>query len=346
MKLFGFRGARAVVRGKMQAMMRRPPVLVACIVLDLFGCGRSTVQEPEGHDVPPPSPSQVAPALSARLSRAASERVVAIGDLHGDLDHARRALRPAGAIDDHDQWVGGRLVVVQTGDEIDRGDDDRAVIDHVEQWERQAAAAGGELVALLGNHEIMNASLDFRYVTAGGFAGFASFDGGSGSTSGLAPAARGRAAAFQPNGPDAALEARRPLIMKIGDTVFVHGGILPKHVAYGLDRMNDELDLWLSGKRPVPPSVVVADDGPVWTRAYSADGNAPDCPELSATLAALGARRMVVGHTVQRCGANSACDGAVWRIDVGLSRFFGGPIEVLEIHGGEAHVLREIATTP
>jgi hypothetical protein len=56
--------------------------------------------------------------------------------------------------------VGGRLVVVQTGDEIDRGDDDREILDHVEEGERQAAAEGGELVALLGNHEIMNAALD------------------------------------------------------------------------------------------------------------------------------------------------------------------------------------------
>jgi hypothetical protein len=325
----------------MHAMKHVPPVLLACIALDLSACGRSTVQEPELHEAPATAPNHV--ALSPRLSRPAADRVVAIGDLHGDLDHARRALRLAGAIDERDQWAGGRLVVVQTGDEIDRGDDDRAILDHVEEWERQASAAGGELVALLGNHEIMNASLDFRYVTPGGFAAFSSMDRGAATTEGVAPLAQGRAAAFQPNGPYAALEARRPLVVKVGDTVFVHGGILQKHIAYGLDRMNDELDAWLTGRRREPPSVVVADDGPVWTRAYSAEGVAPACQELAATLAALGARRMVVGHTVQRGGANSACDGAVWRIDVGLSGFFGGPIEVLEIRGGEAHVLRETA---
>ena len=330
----------------MPAMKRGAPVLVACFVLNLCGCGRSTLQEPEAQGAPPTAPSRVPPSLSPALSRPAPDRLVAIGDLHGDLDHARRALRLAGAIDEHDRWVGGRLVVVQTGDEIDRGDDDRAILDQVEEWERQAAAAGGELVALLGNHEIMNASLDFRYVTPGGFAAFSSMNPASGTAEGIPPLEQGRAAAFQPNGPYAALEERRPLVMRVGDTVFVHGGILQKHITYGLDRMNDELDSWLSGKRRDPPSVVVADDGPVWTRAYSAEGKAPACPELSATLAALGARRMVVGHTVQRAGANSACDGAVWRIDVGLSRFFGGPIEVLEIRGAEAHVLRETAKRP
>ncbi len=34
-------------------------------------------------------------------------RVVAIGDLHGDLEAARSALRLAGAIDEQDQWIGG-----------------------------------------------------------------------------------------------------------------------------------------------------------------------------------------------------------------------------------------------
>jgi hypothetical protein len=159
-------------------MKRRSPVLLASLVMGLSACGRSTVQEPEAHKTPSPTPSRVAPSLSPRLSRPAPDRVVAIGDLHGDLDHARRALRLAGAIDEHDQWVGERLVVVQTGDEIDRGDDDRSILDHVEEWQREAAAAGGELVALLGNHEIMNASLDFRYVTPAGFAAFSSFNGG------------------------------------------------------------------------------------------------------------------------------------------------------------------------
>jgi hypothetical protein len=52
---------------------------------------------------------------------------------------------------------------------------------------------------------------------------------------------------------------------------------------------------------------------------------------------------MVVGHTVQRRGVNSACDGKVWRIDVGLSRYFGGPIQALEIRGDDVTPLRETA---
>jgi hypothetical protein len=57
-------------------------------------------------------------------------------------------------------------------------------------------------------------------------------------------------------------------------------------------------------------------------------------------LAALGARRMVVGHTVQKAGISSACGDRVYRIDVGLSRYYGdGPIQVLEIDGDRVRVL-------
>jgi hypothetical protein len=43
---------------------------------------------------------------------------------------------------------------------------------------------------------------------------------------------------------------------------------------------------------------------------------------------------MVVGHTVQDHGITSACDGTLWRIDVGLAKHYGGPIEVLELVSG------------
>lgn len=316
--------------------------LAGALALHAAGCDRA---RPELDRQPAEATRPtVTVSLSTRLSRPAPERIVAIGDLHGDLDHTRRVLRLAGVVDESDRWVGGSTVLVQTGDEIDRGDDDRAILDRIEDLKTQAAVAGGEVIPLLGNHEIMNASLDFRYVTAGGFAAFSLFDRPDGSL-GLPPGipleARGRASAFAPGGAYARVLAGRPLFAKVGAALFVHGGILPKHVAYGLDRMNDELGTWLDGKRPDPPEGLMAEDGPVWTRAYSTDENGLDCSDLATVLTELDVKFMVVGHTVQGHGVSSACDGKVWRIDVGLSRYFGGPIEALEIRGDRLSVLRE-----
>ncbi|MEO8799487.1 MAG: metallophosphoesterase [Polyangiaceae bacterium] len=335
---------------KVSLVLRSGVVALSLLVL---ACGRTTAPEPEHHaaeEAAKPAPVELA-KLSDKISRPAAAHLVAIGDLHGDLDHARKALRLAGAIDEHDAWVGGTMTIVQTGDEIDRGDGDKAILDLVESLKAQAKKAGGEVIALLGNHEIMNAQLDFRYVTPGGYAAFASFAPSMlvagdaaiqpATFAKLDPKARGRAVAFSPGGKYAQMLAQRPLFVKVGDTVFVHGGILPKHVAYGLDKMNDEVSDWLSGKRTAPPDAVTAEDSPVWTRAYSTDDAPPDCDKLQRTLDRVGAKRMVVGHTVQKGDITNACEGKIFRIDVGMSSFFGGPIEALTVDGDKVGIKRE-----
>ncbi|HTB74884.1 MAG TPA: calcineurin, partial [Polyangiaceae bacterium] len=112
--------------------------LAGALALQATACGRAQPQEPERQVAEAASAANTV-SLSTRLSRPAPERIVAIGDLHGDLDHTRRGLRLAGVVDDHDRWIGGSAVLVQTGDEIDRGDDDRAVLDRIEDLKAQAA---------------------------------------------------------------------------------------------------------------------------------------------------------------------------------------------------------------
>ena len=43
----------------------------------------------------------------------AAARLVAIGDIHGDLCKARRAFRAGGLIDENDRWIGGTTTAVQ-----------------------------------------------------------------------------------------------------------------------------------------------------------------------------------------------------------------------------------------
>lgn len=324
--------------------MSRAPLFPSTLALALvaaFAVGCDRKQEPQPGP-PAPKPEVVKVALSERSSRPEAPRVVAVGDLHGDLDMARRVFRKVGAIDDKDAWIGGNLVLVQTGDAVDRGDDDRKILDLIEKLRVQAKAAGGELIAMAGNHELMNAAHDFRYVTPGGLSAFADLDPHTGKPDDVEPNARGRAIAFSPGGVYALKIADHPVIVRVGDSVFVHGGVLPKHVTAGIDAINDGTRDWLLGKAPRPPEGVLADDGPVWTRLYS-DGSPGEgaCEKLARTLESLSAKRLVMGHTVQKGGINSVCDGKAWRIDVGLSRYYGGPVQALEIRGGAATVLKE-----
>jgi hypothetical protein len=273
---------------------------------------------------------------------AAPRRIVALGDLHGDLEATRQALRLAGAMDAADHWIGGELVVVQTGDQLDRGDQEQAILELLDRLQDEARAAGGVLHILNGNHELMNARLDLRYVTAGGFADFQDAVVIAEEDSLLLahePDQRARVAAFRPGGPYARLLAERPVVLIVDGNVFVHGGLLPMHLDYGLDRLNSEVRLWLLGEGE-PPEFIHTGESPTWARDYSDEVDGEDCAQLAEVLARLGAARMVVGHSVQEDGIASLCEGRVWCIDAGMSEHYGGRIEVLEIVGDRVRVLR------
>ena len=295
--------------------------------------GRSNPPSPTP-SLDPPAPAAPQPKpTSCTLSPVAlrypmPKRLVAIGDLHGDLAGMRSALVAAGAIDDKDTWIGGDLMIVQTGDVLDRGDDEQSLLDQFERLEREAAAAGGRFVWLLGNHELMNAAGDLRYVTAGGFRDFEDVKGLPLDRYADVPEpARARVAALAPGGPYAQVLAGQHLAVVVGDTVFVHGGIRPDQVA-DLPADLARARCWLAGQGD-PPHGLTDSDGPVWDRSFAmGDG---DCAALDESLRALGVARMVVGHTVQPRGITSACDGKVWRIDVGLARHYGGPSQALEL---------------
>lgn len=289
----------------------------------------------------PAEPAPIALDLPTRFP--APPRLVAIGDLHGDLAATRAALRLAGAVGERDEWIGGDLVLVQTGDQLDRGDDELPILDLLDRLAEEAAAAGGAVHVLNGNHELMNVKGDVRYVTLDGFADFLDepvpgLAGAEPATVVAAVVARLRA--FRPGGPMALRLAARNVVAVVGETVFVHGGVLPKVAEYGVERLNQESREWLRGERSGPPDLLLDRDGPVWSRHYSKDTDEDDCRLLSEALARLGASRMVVGHTVQKDQVTSGCDGRVWRIDVGMSRHYGGTPAALEIAAGEVRVLR------
>lgn len=330
----------------------RPSIALVLLSLTSAGC--------DGEASPPPAaappavapgpakpsssaspPSPPAPGPTTRLP--APPRLVAIGDVHGDFEATRAVLRLAGAIDDQDRWIGKDLVVVQTGDQLDRGDGERKILELLERLVGEAKQAGGALHVLNGNHELMNAAGDLRYVTAGGFVDFAEVPGvdlNDPRAAQAPPAMRGRLLAFAPGGPYARKLADRPVALVVGDTVFAHGGVLPQHVRRGLDAINTETQRWLRGEGEISPDILQGEESPLWTRRFCQDPTPADCAVADETLAALAIKRMVVGHTVHTQGIVRNCDGKVWCIDVGMASYYGGHPEALEIVGDKVAPLR------
>lgn len=252
----------------------------------------------------------------------AGKRTVAIGDLHADLPAALAVLRLAGLVDESGAWSGGDATLVQTGDLTDRGPDSLEVIELMDRLQREAPASGGRVVSLLGNHEVMNLTGDLRYVSPDDVADFGS--------------AEARAAAFRPTGPLGSSLLARDAVAVVDDTVFVHGGVSARTAedAGSVGALAAQVRAALAGSGPAG---VLGPEGPLWYRGYLQAPEAVACEELGRALSALGAERMVVGHTTQRTGTVAVrCGGRLLGIDTGISAYYGGHLSAVELREGAA----------
>lgn len=289
------------------------------------------------------------------------ERIVAIGDLHGDYDHYLAALRGAGIVDAKGRWIAGATHLVQTGDIPDRGPDTRRIIEHMAGLARQAAKKGGRVHNLMGNHEAMNVRGDLRYVVPGDFAAYA--DARSPARRDryyaavldrMEPAQRAalpadhratwdaehplgwveHRAAWDPrwnaNGAMVAWALREPVAIQIDDLVFVHGGIGPAYCGNSLESMTAAAHDAIRRADPAAPGILEDPAGPLWYRGLA--GMAPATPVaiVDDLLARHHAQRIVIGHTPTGGVVWPRLDGRVVMIDTGMSAAYGGHVAWLE----------------
>lgn len=202
-----------------------------------------------------------------------SKRVVAIGDIHGALEPLREILRAARLIDERDRWIGGDTVLVQIGDFLDRGSKVREVVALLRDLQDQAAAAGGRVIVLLGNHEALNLVHDLRDVNERIVRHYAERNAEARRTVYCREVSetvrrRARAAGAEPPdrvalhsrcleetplgwleyldalGPEGELGAwlrTLPAATRVGDVLFVHGGVSPALADVDLETINDQV---------------------------------------------------------------------------------------------------------
>lgn len=310
-----------------------------------------------------------------RVAPGAAPRTVVIGDLNGADDALIEILRGTGLIDARLRWVGGRAELVQVGDLFNRGGGARAALELLTALKRSAERAGGRVTVLLGNHEVMTALGNEAYCTEEEYLSFASKAELRAWPQRVQRAARrlyrselerGSVLPFEPrlaawkvlNAPGR-LELRRalrpsaklgklirslPLVYQREQTVYVHGGLLPRWAALGVGGLNAALRAAWAGPakrylRVPKTSLLRHVDGPLWDRSLAL-GGASALSELKRSLKLLGARRMVVGHTqtVAVPGGESGrilCrhGGRLVLADVGLGQGEESPRAALVIEG-------------
>lgn len=312
------------------------------------------------------------PAAAAAQDDADRARIVAVGDLHGDFAAWREIARAAGLVDAKGNWTGGETTLVQMGDVTDRGPDSLKIIRDLQRLERQAAKRGGRVIALLGNHEAMNFIGDLRYVHPGEYEAFvdrnseklrervwqmqresieAAFAALDPPISGEEAKARWFASsrlgkiehriAWSPGGELGKWAAARPAVVKIGDTLFAHGGLSVERASEPLAEINARIAKAMAKGDDVNRSALEDPLGPLWYRGNitreasetEAGLRASISDELAAILDYHGAARLVVAHTPSLDGIVASEGGRLVRVDTGISTYYGGPASYLEILG-------------
>ncbi|KAG8705647.1 hypothetical protein FRC09_002830 [Ceratobasidium sp. 395] len=316
--------------------------------------------------LPSGSPPAPAPQQPSKDADQFTRRIVAVGDLHGDLVNMKKVLTMAGVINDTGDWSGKVDFFVQTGDIVDRGDDTLKMYELMDKLREQALHAGGQVLSHLGNHEassLMNAIGDWRYVPPSEIKTFGSTPARQKMLSSGWVGQSWRA--------NYTITSRLPLHPSLGPPnsdydprapsnplshaalAFLHGGLSPTFSnltpypsainALGkslLKRLQDRVQPPPSPPNPYPglPSSATqaehelyGDDGPVWYRGWALEPESFACPAVEGVLAKTGVRRMIMGHTPNFENIVSRCGGKIIIIDTGISKAYGGALSALSI---------------
>ncbi len=297
------------------------------------------------------------------------DRVVAVGDVHGDYSQFTTLLRQAGVIDQKDRWSGGKTHLVQTGDIPDRGPDTRQILKFLMQLQRQAKKAGGMVHPLIGNHEAMNMYGDLRYVTPEEFEAFKSRGSerlrAQAYDMNIAALANSRAGtqaifddaykeewenahplgfyehsnAYHVRGDIGRWIRKNNTVIQIDDSIFLHGGISPRYADWELGAINQRISAELNNQSMIPGGVTVDPVGPLWYRGLAQDPEESVAAHLDSLLAKHGAKRIVIGHTPTIGTVMPRFGGKVLMIDAGLAAYYGSRMACLIIEGGKAYTL-------
>jgi len=247
-------------------------------------------------------------------------RLIIIGDIHGDIRRFKEILIDSKIINNNFEWIAEppNSIVIQLGDQVDSLNrmtnenwevlNDYEMIYFTEHLDNIARTKGGRCISLIGNHELMNVIGDFSYVS---------------------PMNKNdlRINLFKSQGSLALILAKRPLILKINDLLFCHAKFENKHLEL-LKKNNKSIfyinEIWekylttskinLEDKE-IFDFIILGNKGILWNR------NNNNLNETKLLFNEIKVSYMFLGHTA--LNNITFLDNQIIYCDNGISRAFG-----------------------
>lgn len=287
-----------------------------------------------------------------------SSRIIAIGDIHGNLRDTIKIFLAAKLINKKGEWIAKpqNTIVIQIGDQLDScrptndnlcGLDDTsnnnllkgdlAVFKFFYKINKKAEKKGGKVISLIGNHELMNIMGDLRYI----------------SKNDIKYITKLKILNKNFKMSDKELYEFRKLLFKrgnylakyiactrqsaiiIGKNLFIHAGLLPELAKkYKINEINTLIRAWLlditdnNNNNNLNDILYNPTISPFWTRILgiipkNSTINNNECKNnVEPVLKLWGLNNMIIGHTPTQIFGNkmnSACNNKLWRIDIGLA---------------------------
>ena len=192
-------------------------------------------------------------------------RIIAFGDVHGDVEALRDFLIVAGILDpnssnEHPVWNKEckDTIVVQTGDILDRYHNELECIRMLCKLSHQALQYDSSIICLLGNHEIKNCIGAFEYTTDQANAEFEGVFGEyldrSYSSKWRVQYANNQPTRWNVCEPGNGLLSQNVLsnmkvAIVVGKSLFVHAGVTKEHLLHynnSIAQMNEDANQWIT----------------------------------------------------------------------------------------------------
>jgi hypothetical protein len=283
------------------------------------------------------------------------ERIIAIGDLHGDFVAYAEVMETAGLRNAEGNWAGGKTHLVQTGDITDRGPNSKKILDDLKKLTKQAKKAGGRVHILLGNHEMMNMLGDLRYVDPGEYQAFRTrksevylddyFDRYIRSTleeeaweewyDCHPPGFVEHRIEWTKGGKYFSRAIKFPSAIKINDTLFAHAGISPQFVGLSLKDFNKYVQSLIKSGDEEALQILFSEEAPLWYRGLAENEGEDEATHVALLLEKHNAKRIVIAHTPTGGFILPRFDSQVIVIDVGIGEYYGSNRGFLLFENGQ-----------